>query len=198
MWQLEWNALEGAKPQATSKRLIMTEPRTHRRVVRNRKKNAVPLSKLRTSDVVKTVVDNPRRLEELLRLLGEKERSVRGTAAATVARLSEFHPARLLRVLPRLKEALADDSAYVRWHLIYALGKLGSCFPVQSHDLLNDLVVRLDDENRVVRNVACKALGQMAARQPLLIEEFFKNLKREVPPAIARILRLQKAEAGRK
>ena len=44
--------------------------RTHRRVVRNRKKSATPLSTLRTLDAVKTVVAHPRRLEELLKMLG--------------------------------------------------------------------------------------------------------------------------------
>jgi hypothetical protein len=165
------------------------EPRTHRRVVRNRKKSAVPLSKLRTSDVVRTVVDHPRRLEELISMLEDKDRGIRGRAAATLARLAESHPARLLRVLARLKEALADDSAYVRWHLVYTLGKLGSRYPARSPSILNDLGARLDDENRIVRTLTCKALAQVAARRPLLVEEFFQSGKREVPSAIARILR---------
>ncbi len=172
----------------------MTEPRTHRRVVRNRKKSAVPLSKLRTSDAVKTVLDHPRRLEELLRMLDDKDRSVRGRAAATLARLSESHPARLLRVVTRLKEALADDSAYVRWTLAYTLGKLGCFFPVQSRAFLNEIVARLDDENRIVRTVACKALNQVAARKPLIIQEFFQDLKKEIPPSVARVLRNAKAQ----
>jgi HEAT repeat protein len=189
------DALEGAKSEATLKRLIMTEPRTHRRVVRSRKKSAVPLSKLRTSDAVKTIVDHPRRLEELLGLLEDKDRSVRGKAATAVARLSESHPARLLRVTQRLKEALADDSAYVRWYVVYALGKLGSYSPSQSRAFLNDLVSRLEDENRVVRSVACKALSNVASRNPLIIEEFFQTLKKEVPPPIARVLRKLKTGA---
>jgi HEAT repeat protein len=170
----------------------MTEPRTHRRVVRNRKKNAVPLSKLRTSDVVRTVVAHPRRLEELLRMLGDKDRSVRGMAATTVARLSESHPARLLRVILRLREALADDSAHVRWYLVYTLGKLGSHSPSQARAFLSDLVSRLDDENRVVRVVASKALIHVAYKKPLIIEEFFQNFKKEIPPSIARALRRSK------
>jgi HEAT repeat protein len=172
----------------------MTEPRTHRCIVRNRKKSTVPLSKLRTSDAVKTVVNHPRRLQELLRMLEDKDRSVRGRAAATLARLSESHPARLMRVLLRLREALADDSANVRWYLVYTFGKLGSCFPSQSRAFLNELVSRLDDSNRVVRSVACKALGQVAARKPVIVEEFFQNLKREIPPAVARVLRSSKRQ----
>ena len=177
----------------------MTEPRIHRRVVRNRKKSRVPLSKLRTSDAVKTVVNHPRRLEELLRMLEDKERGVRGRAAAALARLSDSHPARLMRVVLRLREALADDSANVRWYLVYTLGKLGSCFPSQSRSFLNDLVSNLDDQNRIVRSVACRALSQVAARKPLIVEEFFQNLKREMPPALARVLRSskrRKTEAG--
>jgi len=164
----------------------MTEPRTHRRVVRNRKKNIVPLSKLRPSDAVKTVVDNPRRLEELIRMLEDKDRGVRGRAAATMARLSESHPARLIRVIIRLKDSLVDDSAYVRWNLSYTLGMLGSRFPAQSHGFLNDIVARLEDDNRVVRVLASKALGQVAARKPEIIEECFKGLKKEIPPSVAR------------
>jgi HEAT repeat protein len=175
----------------------MTGPRTHRRVVRNRKKTAVPLSKLRTSDAVKTVVNHPRRLKELLCMLEDKDRSVRGRAAATLARLAESHPARLSRVILRLQEGLSDDSAYVRWHLAYTFGALGSYFPAQSRVFLNDLVSRLDDENRIVRTVACKAISQMAARKPGIIEEFFQNLKREVPPAVARILRGSKARISK-
>jgi HEAT repeat protein len=173
----------------------MTEPRIHRRVVRNRKKSAVPLSKLRTSDAVKTVVDHPRRLEELLRMLEDKDRSVRGRAAATLAKLSESHPARLIRVIARLQGSLAEDSAYVRWYLVYTLGKLGSRFPAQLSSFLNDLVARLDDENRVVRVLACKALGQVAVRKPLIIEEYFQNLKKAIPPAVARFLRRPKAKS---
>jgi HEAT repeat protein len=172
----------------------MTEPRPHRQVVRNRKKRAVPLYKLRTLDAVKTVVDHPRRLEELLRILEDKDRCVRGRAAATLARLSESHPARLLRVTLRLRESIADDSAYVRWHLVYTFGKLASYFPTQSRVFLSDLVVCLDDENRVVRTVAGKALSQVAARKPLIIEEFFHNLKKEIPPSVARALRNSKAK----
>ena len=125
-------------------------------------------------------------------MLEDKDLGVRGRAAAAVARLAESHPARLQRVVLRLRDGLADDSAYVRWHLVYAFGKIGSVFPSQSREFLNDLVSRLDDENRVVRSVACKALGQMAARKPLILEEFFHALKREIPPAITRILSAQK------
>lgn len=173
----------------------MTEPRTHRRVVRNRKKNTVPLSKLRTSDAVRTVLDHPRRLEELLKTLEDKDRSVRGRAAATLARLGEAHPARLLRAVHRLREALADDSALVRWYLVYTLGRLGAHSPQQSQIFLGDLVSRLDDENRIVRTLALGALSQIAAQKPELIEEVFQTLKKEIPAPVARTVRKSKAAA---
>ena len=167
----------------------MTYPGIYPRAVRSRKKNITPLSKLRTSDVVKIVVDHPRRLEELVSMLEDKDRNIRGRAAATLARLSESHPSRLIRVLVRLREGLSDDAAYVRWHLAYTLGKLGSKYPVQSSRFLNDLGACLDDENRIVRFFTCKALIQVAVRKPVMIEEFFRNKKKEIPPAIARILK---------
>lgn len=106
-----------------------------------------------------------------------------------LAQLSDSHPARLIRVAARLREFLGDDSAYVRWHLLYTLGKLGSKFPIQVRAFLPDLVSRLDDENRVCRILACKALGQVAARKPGIIEECFRNLKKDIPSPIARVLR---------
>lgn len=147
------------------------------------------MSKLRAADAAKTVVDHPRRLEELLRMLEDKDRSVRGRAAVALAQLSESHPARLLRVVVRLREIMADDSAYVRWHLLYALGKLGSKYPLKSRGFLPDLVSRLDDDNRICRVIAVRALGQVAARRPGLIEECFQNLKKEIPSAVSRVLR---------
>jgi len=173
----------------------MREPKTHRHIVRNRKKNAVPLSKLRTSDAVKTVVDHPRRLQELVRMLEDKDRGVRGRAAATLARLSESHPSRLLRLITRLKEMAGDDSAYVRWNLTYALGRLGSEFPTRSNGFLNELLGRLEDENRVVRVLACKALAQVAARNPSMVKELFESLKKEIPPPVWRILRAAKIKS---
>ena len=167
----------------------MMEPRTHRRISRNRKKNVIPLSKLRTSQVVKTVVDHPRRIEELVNMLEDEDRVVRGRAAATVARLSESHPARLLRLLERIMESLSDDSAYVRWHLAYALGRVGLRFPARSQGVLGPLSSRLEDENRVVRIMATRALGIMAERRPGMIQEVFESGKREIPSSIARILR---------
>ncbi|HTY62590.1 MAG TPA: HEAT repeat domain-containing protein [Acidobacteriota bacterium] len=166
----------------------MTRPRIHHRVVRNRKKNRIPLSKLRASDAVKTVVDHPRRLEELLRMIEDKDRIVRGRAALALAKLSESHPARMVRVVERLKEMLGDDSAYVRWHLLYALGKLAEHYPMRARGFLSDLISRLDDDNRVCRILAVRALGQVALRRPRLIEENFQNLKKEMPPAISKIL----------
>jgi HEAT repeat protein len=184
---------ERQKP-ANPKLPVMMESKTHKRVVRNRKKIATPLSKLRTSEVVKTIVDHPRRLEELLRMLEDKDLGVRGRAAATLAKLSESHPARLLRAIAQIKESLNDDSAYVRWHLSYVLGKLGSQFPALFPDLLKDLVNHLEDTNRIVRIIACKALGQVAARKPAIVEDFFRDLKKEIPPAVARFLGKTKAK----
>ncbi len=167
----------------------MTGAGIHQRVVRNRKKNRIPLSKLRASDAAKTVVNHPRRLEELLRMLEDRDRSVRGRAAVALAQLSESHPARLLHVISRLREMIADDSAYVRWHLIYAFGKLGAHYPVKAGCFLPELVSRLDDDNRICRVLASRALGLVAARRPKLTEECFRNLKKDIPPAVNKILR---------
>jgi len=167
----------------------MIETRTHRRVHRNRKKRRIPLSKLHTSEVVRTVVAHPRRLEELINMLDDRDRSLRDRAAKTLARLSESHPGRLIRVVERVREALVDDSAYVRWHLVYTLGRIGSHFPLGASRFLQDLSARLDDENRIVRILASRALNTLAVKKPRMVEQVFESTKRVVPASLARILR---------
>ena len=122
-------------------------------------------------------------------MLDDKDRSVRGRAAVALAKLSESHPARLLRVVVRLSEMMEDDSAYVRWHLLYALGKLGAHYPLKARGFLPDIVCRLDDDNRVCQVLAIRALCQVAARRPRIVEDCFQSLKKDIPIPVRKILR---------
>jgi hypothetical protein len=178
--------------------LIMTVPRRPCSKTPDRKKAGVPLSRLRTMDVVRSVLENPRRLEELLIMLEDEDRCIRGRAAAIIAHLSETHLARLSKISERLIECLNDDSAYVRWHLLYAMGQLGTHFPSCARTFPGQIIARLDDSNRVVRIIAGKVLLQMATRYPSIIEEFFANLKRDIPPVIARCLHNASLKASHK
>ena len=65
-------------------------------------------------------------------MLDDSDRALRGRAAATLARLSEKHAGRLVRSVERLRDTLSDDSAYVRWHLVYTLGRVGARYPSAS------------------------------------------------------------------
>jgi HEAT repeat protein len=143
------------------------------------------------------VVDHPRRLQELMRMLEDKDRGVRGRAAATLARLSESHPSRLIKLTARLIEALGDESAYVRWNLTYSLGRLSSQFPNRAQGYLGELLTRLEDENRVVRVLACKALAQVAGKKPSAVESLFQNAKKEIPPSVGRALNKSKSKTKR-
>ena len=166
----------------------MVETSTRRRAGRGRKKSRVPLSKLRTWEAVRTIVDHPRRLGELLDLLDDNDRVLRGRAAATLARLSESHPGRLVRSVDRLRDALSDDSAYVRWHLVYTLGKMASRFPPSAQRFLPALLGRLGDDNRIVRVLTSQALSSVARRRPVMVQKAFETSKQEVPSQVARIL----------
>lgn len=166
----------------------MTKLELNRRASSRRNKNAVPLSKLRASEVVRTVVDHPRRLDELVHLLRDKERSIRDRAAATLARLSESHPARLVRHLEALREGLVDDSAYVRWHLLYTLGRVVPHYPKRAAVSLEDVKARLTDEDRVVRNFARKAMESVTGLKPGLVRTLYAGGKEEIPTFVARIL----------
>jgi HEAT repeat protein len=148
----------------------------------------VPLSSLRTAEVVRTIVAHPRRLDELVGMIEENDLQVRDRAAATLARLAESHPGRLVRVIDRLTEGLADDSAYVRWNLAFAFGAVGVRFPKRLPDFLARLSDRLDDENRVVRVMACRSLMRVAARHPSTVLDHFESAKRQVPQPLQRLL----------
>ncbi len=167
----------------------MTKLDLYRRTTRSRKKSLVPLSKLRAAEVVRTVVDHPRRLDELINLLRDKERSIRGRAAATLTRLAESHAARLIRHIEALREGLGDDSAYVRWHLVYTLGQVIARYPRRASFSLADVKAHLGDEDKVVRSFACRALESVAARQPQLVQGLFPSNKEEMPPSLRRVLR---------
>ncbi len=120
-------------------------------------------------------------------MLEDRHRAVRDRAATILARLSESHPGRLLRILDRMKGALSDDSAYVRWHMAYCLGRIGSEFPMRSQRFLNELGLRLEDDNSVVRFLTCKALIRIAKKKSTLVEQAFESSKREVPDSLARV-----------
>jgi hypothetical protein len=167
----------------------MVETRTHRHVSRSRKKGRVPLQNLRTSEVVRTIVDHPRRLGELLSLLDDSDRVLRGRAATTLARLAESHPGRLVRSVERLRDSLSDDSAFVRWHLVYTLGRMGGRFPLRAPRFLPALVARLEDDNRIVRVFASRALRSVALRRPAVVQKTFESAKHEIPPSVARVLK---------
>jgi len=167
----------------------MTEPRTPHRIGSNRKKNPVPLSSLRASDVLKMVLEDPRRLEEIAGMLEDRDRAVRDRAAAVLGQLADRHPERLRHLIARLAPSLEDDSAYVRWHLVYILGSLGSRFDLDTADLIGSLAARLDDPNRVVRVTAVRSLARVAGSRPGAVEAFFAGQKREIPSAVARFIR---------
>ncbi len=150
-------------------------------LVRKRKKTCIPLSRLRTSDAVKVVSDFPRRQEELFDMLEDRDRLIRGRAAAALAQLASLHPTRLLRFIPRLREALMDESAYVRWHLVHTTGKLCELFPTRLQDVIGDLIERLDDSNAIVRTLAAKEIARSAFHNPGIVEELFRNMNKEIP-----------------
>lgn len=188
--------LRGMTDQRRSHSKPMVEARSQR-ITRSRKKNAVPLSSLRTSEVVRAVVDHPHRLAELIGMLEDRDRAVRGRAAATLARLSETHAGRLVRIIGRLREGLSDDSAYVRWSLTYALGLIAASFTNQVSPVFSDLVTRLDDDNRIVRILAFRAIERMAARRPQLIKDLFAAHKRDIPKSLARSLKSAEKHGSR-
>ena len=160
----------------------------HRRAEKHCRKRIIPLSRMQTPDVVNTVLRHPRRLEELLDMLGDKELSVRGRAAATLARLAESRPESLLKTLPRLRECMYDDSDYVRWHLVYAFGEIGARLSTPEREYWTDVFTCMTDNSRIVRMIAGKAALRLAARHPDEVAAFFRDARQPVPPILAKLL----------
>ena len=167
----------------------LTEMNARLQIVGKSKKRYIPLSRLRTSDAVQVVADFPRRLEELFDMLGDRDRCMRDSAAATLAQFASLHPSRLLRFIPRLREALQDESAYVRWHIVHTMGKLCELSPKRLQGVLSDLLDRLDDQNAVVQTLAAKALARSALNNPGIVEELFRKIDREIPRIVNNALR---------
>ncbi len=142
----------------------MTKPRIRRRAVRT------AASVIRTFDL-----EHRAQPQALLDRLEDKDLFVRQIASVALARMAELHPDRLLRGLDRVRKSLKDDSAYVRWHVVYALGTIIASSPSRRPMPLDDLVGRLDDENRIVRLFARKALLHIAARHPAIVQKFVRD-----------------------
>jgi HEAT repeat protein len=145
--------------------------------------------KLRTSEAVRTIVDHPSRIGELVHLLDDNERAVRGRAASTLARLSESHPGRLLRIMDPLRQSLSDDSAYVRWNLVYALGRASCIFHTQGELILPELIRGLEDSNRIVRVIAAQALAAFAQKKPESVKHALDSAKQKIPLSVTHQLR---------
>ncbi|HSW38176.1 MAG TPA: hypothetical protein VLL97_01640, partial [Acidobacteriota bacterium] len=62
----------------------MNRPGTQLRRNRENNTSSATMSKLRTPDALKTVLDDPRQLEEILKMLEDQKIGVRQTAAATL------------------------------------------------------------------------------------------------------------------
>jgi len=143
---------------------------------------------MHTADVVNIVLRHPRRLEELLDMLGDKDLSIRGRAVATLARLAESHPESLIKAMPRLREHMDDDYDYVRWHLVYAFGEIGARVSDKAREYWADVFAGMGDGSRIVRMVAGKAAARLAAKHPDAVAAFFRDIQRPVPEELAKLL----------
>jgi HEAT repeat protein len=174
----------------------MIETGSHR-ISRSRKKNSIPLSNLRTSEVVRVVVNHPGRLNELIGLLEERNLSVKGRAAATIGQLSDTHARRLVRNLDRILESLSDDSAYVRWSLVYALGRIAAAHPACMTEIIRNLLAATEDTNRLVRVMACRAIVGVYSSRPQQVRNSLESLQKPMPDAVARSIKTMKKSISR-
>ncbi len=131
-------------------------------------------------------------------MLDDRDRSIRGRAAATLARLSQTHPARLIRVLDRLCEHLNDESAYVRWNLVYTLGQIADRQPGAVPKFFPELRRCLDDGNAIVSVMAVRAFRRLARRKQKMVKELFAGSDAPVPAALLDVIGTQRSPEASK
>ena len=121
-------------------------------------------------------------------MLGDSDLSIRGRAAATLARLAESRPESLLKAMSRLMEYVNDDSDYVRWHLVYAFGEIGTRVSTPTQKYWAGVFSGMDDDSHIVRIVAVKAAARLAAKYPDIVSAFFRDIQKPVPPELVKFL----------
>lgn len=157
-----------------------------------------PLMNLRPSEAIKTIVERPRRLGELVCLLGERDRKLRGRAAATIAKLSESHPGCLMGHLRWLADASNDESAHVRWNLAFALGRICSRSPDQSEFAIASLVMHLRDPDVIVRAISGYALAEVARKKPELVMRSISGSEQTLPEWLGGVLKRYGCKAAQR
>jgi hypothetical protein len=175
----------------------MKEKKARPGIARKRHRVNVPLYALKTSDAVKVLSDSPRRLVELWELFADGDRAVRQRAASALAQLASLRPAALVRSGHRIRELLEDESAYVRWHGAYTVGRVIGADRARIKRWIPDLAAAMEDPNSVVRAMAVRALTRVAASDFQILREAFQGMNREIPPILAETLQRRNREACR-
>jgi hypothetical protein len=176
----------------------MKEKKARPRIARKQHRVNVPLCSLKTSDAVKILSASPRRLEELWELFEDRDRTIRQRGAAALAQLACLQPATLRRSGHRIRELLQDESAYVRWHALYAVGQLVAGDRARMKSWIPDLAGTLEDPNGIVRAMSAKMLTRAASRDPRIIDEAFQEIGRETPLTVSDALKERNKETRKK
>lgn len=174
----------------------MKEKNARTGIVRKQHRVHVPLYALKTSEAVEILSNYPRRLEELWGLFADRDRTIRQRAAAALAQLASLRPAALMRSEHRMRELLEDESAYVRWHSAYAVGRLIAGDRARMKRWIPDLAAALEDQNGIVRAVAARILRRVAAHDFQTLREEFQRMGREIPSVVADTLKRRNKETG--
>lgn len=167
-------------------------------VAGRRRSSETPLISLRPLEVLKTIVERPHRLGELVGILGERDWKLRGRAAVTIARLSESHPGCLLTHLRSLTDAANDESAHVRWNLTFALGKICCSFPDQSESAIASLIMHLRDTDVIVRAISGYALAEVARTRPDSVMRSISGSEQALPDWLGGILKRNGCRAAQR
>lgn len=166
----------------------MTKTGRRERVARRWRPSTGPLANLRAAEAIRTVVECPHRLAELIGILVDGDLRLRSWAAAAIASLAVSHPERLLRHLALLSAAASDPLAHVRWNLAFALGKICARFPGQSKPIIPVLLAQLKDSHPVVSAMARYNLAEICRVGPHMVSRLVAAGEHLVPDWLSEIL----------
>jgi hypothetical protein len=127
-------------------------------------------AKVRDAAFNNVVICNSASVNALREVLKDKKKpeSIRDAAAFALAKIGK----NAVDAIPELREALKDDSPYVRSNAAYALAEMGKKAKVT----IPDLIKTLDDPSINVRGNAVYALGEMGKEGSKAIKPLLNHL----------------------
>ena len=139
-------------------------------------KGGTLISDGRADEAAEGVLQYPELFPQLIAGLQSTDDVIRGRAAHALEKVSRIHPEWFTpHLLLIIENAHQDPIPMVRWHLVMLLTNLADD---KNHDpIINELLIRLEDESAFVLSWAISGLCILGRRHPQRVPEILKVLR---------------------